>query len=180
MLGMNKTAAVVALILFGIAAACGQSQTLRRFSDSYLGFELSYPATYEVADLPCGVARWAASNGYQSLLYVQQGHSQNAASIHVTVDRRRFSMDNLMQLHSRADEEPTIVKVGKNVFYYYGRGGGGVSYPDEYFYNLDGNILGIKFDGPYPPHDNSPTAQTKAMERRVLESFHRIEGTKND
>jgi hypothetical protein len=55
-----------------------------------------------------------------------------------------------MQLHSRADEQPTIVKVGENVFYYYGRGGGGVPYPDEYFYNLDGNILGISFDGAIP------------------------------
>jgi hypothetical protein len=176
MLGMNKAVAVVALILFGIAAF-GQSQTLQRFADSNFGFELSYPPTYEVTDLPCAIAQWAASHGYQSLLYVRRGHSQNAGSIHVTVDRRQFSVDNLMQLHSRADEQPTMVKVGKNVFYYYGRGGGGVSYPDEYFYNLDGNILGISFDGPYPPHDNSPTAQTKAMERRVLESFRRIEGT---
>ena len=177
---MNKAVAVLALFLFGIVAACGQSQASRLFSDPYLGFELFYPATYEIADLPCGVARWAASNGYQSLLYVQQGRSQDAASIHVTVDRRRFSMENLMQLHSRADEEPTIVKVGEIVFYYYGRGGGGVSYPDEYFYNLDGNILGIKFDGPYPPHDNSPTPRTKAMERKVLESFRRIKETQNN
>jgi hypothetical protein len=92
----------------------------------------------------------------------------------------RFSLDNLRKLHSRPDEPPTMVKVGKNTFYYYGRGSGGVSYPDEYFYNLDGNILEIGFDGPYPPNDNSPKAETKEMEKKVLESYLGVEGNKSE
>jgi hypothetical protein len=68
---------------------------------------------------------------------------------------------------------------GGSTFYYYGRGGGGVAYPDEYFYNLDGNILAIAFDGPYPAHDNSPTAKTKEMEKKILGSFRRVPGQQN-
>jgi len=93
------------------------------------------------------------------------------------LDRRQFSLDALRQMHSRADEQPTMIEVGKNVFYYYGRGGGGVSYPDEYFYDLNGNILEISFDGPYASNDNSPTAETKVLERKVLETFRRTERT---
>jgi len=178
MLCMNRAVAVAALIWWGIAAF-GQSGTLQLYTNPNLGFELSYPATYKLSDLPCYVAQWAASHGYQSLLYVREGESQDAGSIHLTVDRRRFSLDNLRKLHSRADEQPTMVKVGGNTFYYYGRGGGGVAYPDEYFYHLDGNMLEISFDGPYPPHDNSPTAKTKEMEKKVLESFRRVEGQRN-
>lgn len=176
---MNKAFAVAALIWCSIAAF-GQSRTLRLYTDPNLGFELSYPATYRASDLPCHVAQWAASHGYQSLLYVREGDSEDAGSIHVTVDRRRFNLENLRQLHSRADEQPTMVKVGTNAFYYYGRGGGGVSYPDEYFYNLDGNILEISFDGPYPPNDNSSSAETKGIENKVLESFRRVAGNKSE
>lgn len=121
-----------ALLLCAIGAV-GQSQTLRPFASSDLRFELSYPSTYGVTDLPCGDAEMAAGNGYQSLLYVRKGKSRDAASISVMLDRRQFSLDALRQMHSRADEQPTMIEVGKNVFYYYGRGGGGVSYPDEYF-----------------------------------------------
>lgn len=162
-------------------AALGQSQTLQLYTNSNFGFELSYPAAYSVSDLPCYVARWAATFGYQSLLYVRKGESQNAASIQVTLDRRRFGLNNLRNLHSRvADQEPLMVKVGENTFYYYGRGGGGVAYPDEYFYNLEGNTLEISFDGPYPPNDNSPTAETKEMENKILKSFRRIKANKSE
>jgi len=82
----------------------------------------------------------------------------------------------LKLLHSRGgDEEPTRIGIGDYTFYYYGRGRGEVSYPDEYFYDLDGCILEIRFDRPYPATDNSTSAQTKEMETRVLKSFHRLQ-----
>jgi len=42
---------------------------------------------------------------------------------------------------------------------YYGPGGGGVSYPAGYDYNLRGKVLVIDFDGPYE-NDNTPTPGT--------------------
>ena len=52
----------------------------------------------------------------------------------------------------------------------YGPGGGGVSYPDGYYFNLHGKILVIDFDGPYE-NDKTPTPETKKMELKVLASF---------
>jgi hypothetical protein len=68
------------------------------------------------------------------------------------------------------DSPPEPVRIGKNTFYYYGPGGGGVSYPDGYYFNLRGKILVIDFDGPYE-NDKTPTLETKKMELKVLASF---------
>jgi hypothetical protein len=68
------------------------------------------------------------------------------------------------------DSPPESVRIGKNKFYYYGPGGGGVSYPDGYYFNLHGKILVIDFDGPYE-NDKTPTPETKKMELKVLASF---------
>jgi hypothetical protein len=66
------------------------------------------------------------------------------------------------------------VQIGKHTFYYYRVGGGGVAYPDSFFYDLHGKILLIEFDGPYPPTDKTPSKQTKQMEIEVLKTleFH--------
>jgi hypothetical protein len=68
------------------------------------------------------------------------------------------------------DSPPEPVRLGKHTFYYYGPGGGGVSYPDGYYYNLRGKILVIYFDGPYE-NDKTPTAATKTMEKKVVGTF---------
>jgi hypothetical protein len=36
------------------------------------------------------------------------------------------------------ESPPEPLLIGKNTFYYYGPGGGGVSYPDGYYFNLHG------------------------------------------
>jgi len=71
------------------------------------------------------------------------------------------------------DSPPEPLRMGKNTFYYYGPGGGGVSYPDGYYFNLRGKILVIDFDGPYE-NDKTPTAETKRMETKVLASFRQF------
>lgn len=68
------------------------------------------------------------------------------------------------------ESPPEPFPVGKNTFYYYGPGGGGVSYPDGYFFDLRGKLLVIDFDGPYE-NEKTPTPETKQMERKILESF---------
>jgi hypothetical protein len=45
-----------------------------------------------------------------------------------------------------------------------------VAYPDDYFYDLNGYILEISFDGPYTPTQKTPSKATKQMENGVLES----------
>ena len=68
------------------------------------------------------------------------------------------------------ESPPEPVHFGKNTFYYYGPGGGGVAYPDGYYYNLRGKILIINFDGPYE-NDKTPALATKKMEQKILASF---------
>jgi hypothetical protein len=69
------------------------------------------------------------------------------------------------------DTPPRPKGYGANIFYYYGRGGGGVAYPDMYYFNLGGRTLRIVFDGPYRGDSNSPTDKTQAMAKMILSSF---------
>jgi len=69
------------------------------------------------------------------------------------------------------DSPPEPVRIGDNTFYYYGPGGGGVFYPDQYYFNLKGKTLRIGFDGPYEDGIKTPTAEAKETEQKVLESF---------
>ena len=82
-----------------------------------------------------------------------------------------FQTSNLVRMAPTGYETPPDrVRIGKNTFYYYGPGGGGVAYPDGYFFNLRGKILVIYFDGPYE-NEKTPTPATKKMEQKLLASF---------
>jgi hypothetical protein len=69
-----------------------------------------------------------------------------------------------------SESPPEPVKIGDYTFYYYGPGGGGVCYPDQYFFNLLRKTLTIDFDGPCR-NDKTPTPETKEIERRLLATF---------
>jgi hypothetical protein len=58
-------------------------------------------------------------------------------------------------------------------FYYYGAGGGGVNYPDVYYFGMSGRMFSIEFDGPYR-YDKTPDEVTKRIEPQVLASFRRF------
>lgn len=93
------------------------------------------------------------------------------AAIGVCVIDELFSTSSLVMMAPTGIESPPEpVHAGKNKFYYYGPGGGGVSYPDGYYFNLRGEILVIDFDGPYA-NDKTPTAATKEMALKVLATF---------
>ena len=78
-----------------------------------------------------------------------------------------FQPDALIRMAPTGIESPPEPqRMGQNMFYYYGPGGGGVSYPDGYYFNLRGKILVIDFDGPYE-NDKTPTPETKKMEQKV-------------
>jgi hypothetical protein len=71
------------------------------------------------------------------------------------------------------ESPPEPLQVNGETFYYYGPGGGGVSYPDQYFFNLKGKTLYISFDGPYAHEkgEKGPSYETKQMEIQMLASF---------
>lgn len=96
---------------------------------------------------------------------------KTGANIGVCVLHEGFRPSTLVRMAPTGiDSPPEPVRIGKNTFYYYGPGGGGVSYPDGYYFNLRGKILVIDFDGPYE-NDKTPTLETKKMELKVLASF---------
>jgi hypothetical protein len=96
---------------------------------------------------------------------------KRVANIGVCVLEEKFQPDVLVRMAPTGiDSPPKPIQIGENTFYYYGPGGGGVDYPDVYYFDLGGKILGIDFDGPYE-NEKTPTPATKQMEQRVLKSF---------
>ena|SRR5690348_18514520 len=168
---MKKAVFAVVMATFATCAA-GQSAAMKRYVDYNLGFELSYPASYRVTELPCVVARSLAREGLQSLLYVSRGAGRSQGNIALILDRRHFSLATLETRYAHTGwEEPQQVQVGAHTFYFYGAGGGGTTYPDDYIYNLNGLILEMRFDGPYASGRKSPVEETQQMEKKILGSF---------
>jgi len=173
---------VPAISLLLCIAVMAQMPATKTYSSDNFGFELAYPASYRKTHLPSRIAQWAFYRGARSLLYVSSGTGQETGSIHVLLDKRRFTEANVQSNYAHTGwEKPQEVRVGKNMFYYYGPGGGGVSYPDDYFYNLTGQILVISFDGPYEPIGaRSPSEKTKLIESKVLESLRLLKTATNE
>lgn len=95
---------------------------------------------------------------------------KSGANIGVCVLDEDFRADVLVGRMAPAfDSPPKPQRIGQNTFYHYGPGGGGVSYPESYYFNLRGKILAIDF-GPYEK-DKTPTAETKQKEQEVLASL---------
>ena len=68
------------------------------------------------------------------------------------------------------DVPPKRIHTRHAEFYYYGPGGGGVDYPDSYYFGLRGRTFSFEFYGPYDG-DKTPAAITKQMEPKLLASF---------
>ncbi len=134
----------------------------RTYSNSQYGFSFKYPAQYSET----GVA-----GGPDNALVAFYDETQDTTVL-VALSTKKFTMANL---HSYAptgseDVDPVQASFGDNTFYYYGPGGGGVAYPDRYFYNLDGNILYFQFNGPYE-NDKTPNAAAKSLASQILSTF---------
>jgi hypothetical protein len=98
-------------------------------------------------------------------------NKKTGANVEVCVMNEEFRTDTLVKMAPTGIESPPEpLQTGKNTFYYYGPGGGGVEYPDVYYFNLRGKILAIGFDGPYE-NSKTPTLETKQMEQKVLKSL---------
>ena len=65
---------------------------------------------------------------------------------------------------------PEPIHIAQYTIYYYGPGGGGVQYADQYFFNLRGKTLTITFDGTYDG-DKTPSAENQRLEPKILATF---------
>ena len=80
-----------------------------------------------------------------------------------------FDLKEIQQKYAPTGQEdfPKKIILGDKTFYMYGPGGGGVRYPDKYFYNLNGKILAFHFDDQYY-NDKTPSPETKELAKQIL------------
>ena len=89
--------------------------------------------------------------------------------IDVWLDERPFDLQRLDHI-THSSNYPEERKINGLSFYYNGPGGGGVDYPDDFLFNLQGKILHIEFVGPYYPF-NHPSESTRKLEPELLKTF---------
>ena len=148
------------------------------YRNEEFGFEVKYPNIYNIITPP-QLSEYQKNQGIAYLAYLK--HSDVNASISVQSTNINFDLQDIKQRFAPTGNEsfPEQVIAEQNTFYFYGPDGGGVSYPDNYFYNLNGKILIISFDGPYVS-DKTPSDETKQLESQILSSFKFIETEKID
>jgi hypothetical protein len=99
-----------------------------------------------------------------------QNKQDASASIIVFLEEEPFNLQSFVRGAPTGIETPPEPRqAGTKTFYYYGPGGGGAEYPDQYFFDLKGKTLLIAFDGPYD--DKTPSQETKEIEQTVLQTF---------
>jgi hypothetical protein len=162
-------AAILAYLSFSAQRCCaspcatsGQAETSswRVYVDRDHHFCFRYPASYAPIPHPKAGCRGPKLED-----------KKRGTSIGICVLDEKFQPEVLIRMAPTGiDSPPEPMQIGKNTFYYYGPGGGGVNYPDVYYFDLGGKTLGIDFDGPYE-NEKTPTPATKQMEQRVLTSF---------
>jgi hypothetical protein len=169
-----KTNPVCIAILLLAACCCAPTQTSagtgvpcgspnppdgwHTYVDRIHGFCFRYPSSYK-----------RIPSAKQQIIKFKSLHSD--AYIFVWFENKPFDLQRFVKSAPTGyDSPPSPVQVGEYTFYYYGPGGGGVSYPDAYFFNLLGKTLYITFDGPYI-NDKTPSAETKKLERELLATF---------
>lgn len=94
------------------------------------------------------------------------------ATINVVAYRTPFHRSALTAFAPTGLEDipPKRIHTPHEEFYYYGPGGGGVDYPDSYYFGLRGRAYSFEFIGPYDG-DKTPAAVTKQIEPKMLASF---------
>lgn len=122
------------------------------------GFCLLYPADYK---------RIRHSTRRKGTVDLRTSDSD----IYIFLEHKAFDLQRLLEhAPTGADFPPQAEIAGPNTFYYYGTGGGGVSYPDQFFLDMKGKTLYITFDGPYD-NGKSPSTGTRALEPKILSTL---------
>lgn len=98
---------------------------------------------------------------------------EKAATINISAFGIPFRPKDLAKFAHMGQEEfpPQRIHAAHGDFYSYGGGGGGVDYPDDFFFGLRGRRFSIEFVGPYSG-EKTPDPETKRIEPEVLASFH--------
>lgn len=135
------------------------------FNNMEFGFEVQYPNNYKVSPNNLALPK-------DVVLLLNLKDDSTKAGIRITA-KNQLDVPTKIKEYAPTGQEgvaPKTVKIGTNTFSYYGAGGGGVTYPDQYFINLNARFVIFTFDGPYA-NDKTISAAGKAIETQVLTSF---------
>ncbi len=195
----NGLAGIAGFMCFAVVAAMAQEATHVPcpagntpkgwvvYIDRAHGFCFSYPPVYtpsaeswldEYKSQP-DYWRTLSEAVHEGRLLQLQHKKFKDASIWVWLRPAQFDLESFVKGAPMGSESPPEpIKIGRYTFYYYGPGGGGVCYPDEYFFNLRGKTLNIDFDGPCR-NDKTPTPEIKEIERRLLPTFRTLQPSRH-
>ena len=143
----------------------------KTYVDRVHGFAFAYPPIYKRIRRPDSGPLERTGKAAAEGRWVGLRHQRSDARIDFILEDQPFDLNSLVKdAPTGNDEPPGPVEEGDNTFYVYGAGGGGVEYPDQFFFNFKGKTLYIVFDGPYI-NDKTPSDETKKIEEKVLASF---------
>ena len=137
-------------------------------------FCFEYPPQYQVAPTVTapGVGGVPANEWVARLATKPQpmelavADDEDNATINVIAHGTPFHRSDLVAFAPSSgwvDIPPKLIHTTHEEFYYYGPGGGGVDYPDSYYFGLRGRTFSIDFIGPYDG-DKTPAAVSKQIE----------------
>ena len=141
-------------------------------------FCISYPPIYQTVSEPwlekytnsaesSKVVRLEAADGRLASFRNRQNPD---LSIDILVGTEPFDLYRFVGQAPTGQEGPPEPRdIMGRTFYYYGPGGGGVCYGDQFFYNLRGKPLYIYFGGCV--NDKTPPPETKKIEEQMLATF---------
>lgn len=151
------------------------------FVDHKDGFCFEYPPKYHVAPtvFAPGISTGNATRFIGRLTTAPSpsegaiADDPKAATVNVFAEGIPFRPKDLSKRAPTGGEDssPQRIHAAHGEFYYYGRGGGGVDYPDVFYFGIRARTFSIEFVGPYSL-GNTPDPGTKKIELEVLASFH--------
>jgi hypothetical protein len=148
------------------------------YTNRELHFCLRYPPTYHEVSVPSSdessIFQLVGRLDLNELPPGTYGAPvDNKASIYFVLNPKSFSVKQLQTCCAPTgldDTSPTTIHIAERVFYFYGPGGGGVDYPDDYLMEINGKILSIQFGGPWKD-SKSPIEETKRLETTILSTL---------
>jgi hypothetical protein len=159
----SKPAPVVSEIAPMVNTVAG-TENWKLYTSTQYEFSFKYPPSYSV------VSKLDAKySGLKTVVALEDAKTDGL--IYVNIDGKRFTPERIAKDYVVNGPDAATKKVfGTNTWYAYSGGGGGVTYSDFYYFNLDGNLLQIDFDGPYANTTNHPL-NPGGFEEKLMASF---------
>ena len=136
--------------------------TWKTYRNEEYGFEFEYPPEY----------REISKENLTETAQLAYFKAEDNSEFSVLLDDGAFSLEYLRKYAPTGAEgfNPEKITIADKTFYYYGPGGGGVCYPDQYFINVNNKVLLFKFFA-LCENDKTPPEYIKNVASHILSTF---------